>query len=578
MKQVYLNEYNLPADNNAIFFPYSTGLIQAYAQQFDVVKDHYEFKPTIFVRDTVKNIVNQYDNPDIVGFSTVIWNYRLSLAVAKELKNRFPSCLIIFGGPQVERDSTKFFKKHPYVDLCVYGEGEKIFKDVLIDRLILSSNIKSSHHKVLHSKDLEQDLDIFPSPYTSETFDNLIEIHPEIRFKGLVETNRNCPFQCAYCFWGQPELGRRVKHHSLDYIQQDAEWFGKNKTEYLFCTDANFGMFKRDIQTAETYSQVKQQHNYPKIFRVCYGKNSTDTIFRTASTLAQSGLAKLVTLSVQSQNKKTLEAIGRKNIKQETFEKLQKQYDKEGISTYTEIILGLPNETKQSFFDGIESTLRTIGDNQIFVYHCQVFKNTKLNSKEYRKQYKLTTVNRQLNEPHSEVRSDEMIKEFEEVIIGTSTLSVKDWIECAVLSWTAQLFHSMGVGQKTIQWLVSHCGLSHIDIFSCLMYSGIPEIERFWEIAQEITEGKPESQVDQRFGNMNYEPEEMAYLNICCRKESFYQDLLKEIRFLFLCHTLPYSPKITTLLKKDMKNIPIPTNNLSEFAVKTIIYSGKDNK
>ena len=87
MRQVYLNEYN-PAIGDSIFLPYTSGLLQSYAEQSSTVKQNYDFQTILFQKDSVENIVSGYDNPDVVGFSTVIWNYNLSLSVAKKLKQK----------------------------------------------------------------------------------------------------------------------------------------------------------------------------------------------------------------------------------------------------------------------------------------------------------------------------------------------------------------------------------------------------------------------------------------------------------------------------------------------------------
>ena len=578
MRQVYLNEYGIPADNNALFFPYTSGLIQAYAQQSDIITNNYEFQPTIFTRDTVDHILKKYDNPSVAGFSTYIWNYQLSLAVAQKLKEKFPGCLIIFGGPQIEKNGTRFFKDNPFVDLCVYGEGEKLFSKTLID--LQENNQSLTRHQVLSQTDLNTNLDIFPSPYTAGVFDNLIKLYPEIRFKGLVEISRNCPFQCAYCCWGHEEFGKRVKYHSHKYVKEDAEWFGKNKIEYLFCTDGNFGMFKRDIKSAQIYSNTKKKYGFPKIFRVCFGKNSVDTIFETASILNRASLAKSVSLSMQSQNSLVLKSINRHNIKHQTFEKLQQKYIDEGITTYTELILGLPNETKQSFLDGIEKTLQDIKHNQILIYQCQVLKNTKLNSQQYRDRYELSTTIRTLNEPHSIRRQLTDIPEYEEIITGTNTLTTQEWMECVVIAWTVQLFHSFKIANKLIPWLSKEYNIPQIDIYQSLIYSNLEEIKKFWYIVNTIFEGHSESQYDIRFGSLNYEPEEMAFLDICCDKDKFYKELRQSLIDWIGNKNLVYNTNIDTLITTQKSNLPNVQDfeNLENFAIKTIIYGGKDNK
>ena len=459
-KRIYLNEYNIPT-NNSIYLPYSSGLLQAYAQQIGLITDNYEFVKIFFQRDTVDNIVNQYDNPDVVGFSVSMWNYQLSLAVAKELKEKFPDCLIVFGGPHITQNNS-FFKQYPFVDFAVYREGERIFPEILLDRI----NLKQlSSHVVLCDNNPPKDLDVFPSPYIAGIFDDIIKSHPELEFKTIVETNRNCPFTCVFCYYGNNNIDNKIRYHSLDYVKKDLEWIGQNKIKYVVCADANFGMFKRDIEISQMCDKVKKQYGYPEKFRINYGKNTTQNIFKAASILSQSDLAKTVTLSVQSFSQDVLDSIKRKNIKVEAFKDLQKQYNEAGIPTYTEIILGLPSETYQSFVDGLESAIRLIKDNQMFIYHCQILPNTLLADPEYQEKYGIQTVKLPLSEVHVTARQDDFIQEFDEIIIKTNTMTTEEWVECTVLSWVVQLFHSLKIGNHIVDWIVNTYNVNYMDIY-----------------------------------------------------------------------------------------------------------------
>ena len=573
MKQIYLNEYNLES-GDSVFLPYSTGILQAYAQKSKVIRDEYEFKPIIFRKDTVENIVAQYDNPDIVGFSTVVWNLELSLEVAHCLKRKFPNCLIVFGGPAVDK---QFTHKHSEVDIAVYGEGEIVFTRILINRL---SDINIFHNKTLIGAFQHQNLDIFPSPYTVGIYDKLLEDNPEIKFKALVECNRNCPFGCAYCFWGQPELDKKIKYHSPQYIQADAKWIAKHNIDYVFCTDANFGMFKRDIHTASIYTETKKRFGLPEKFRVCYGKNAKDSIFETACILNQANMDKLITLSVQSTNEKTLKAIGRKNISYNAFKNLQKRYIDANISTYTEFILGLPCETKKSFLNGLESTLRTIGHNQIFVYPCLVLPNTRLYTQEYRKEYGLITKKVQMKVPHSNITNKEWVQEFDEVVVGTNTMSVEDWKGCILISWLIELFHSLNVGRDIVRYIHQNYHFSYIEIYTQIAKSNLDIVCELRSQTDFIASGKDHwSMTYPIYGDIYYEPEEMMYLHILFDKTHFYQQLWRFLKKWLNLNIKIQDDKLVDIFLKQQQNLPDTTDikDWASFAFNTIICGGKDN-
>ena len=574
MKKIYLNEYNIPIIDNTFYLPYSSGLLQAYAQTFPKIKENYIFQPILFKRDTVDNIVVQYDNPSVVGFSVSMWNYNLSLEVSKKIKEKFPTCLIVFGGPSIQNDIS-FLKHYPHIDVVVYGEGERVFSDILLKHFD-GKNIAGVYTQDTPIKNL----DIFPSPYTKNIFSKLIKNNPKIKFQTIIETNRGCPFSCTYCFWGDYKTLKKISYHSIDYINADANWIGRNNISYVFCSDANFGMFKRDIGIAQIYSDTKQKYKYPEKFRVCYGKNAEESIFQTAKILSNANLAKVVTMSLQSNNKEVLDSIKRKNIKTKTFSNLQQRYLNARIPTYTELILGLPNETYKSFVNGLQKTLDTTTNNQIFIYHCQILPNTKLSDDVYQQQYGIIFTTIPLAEVHGVIRSKKDTIEFEKIVIGTNTMSVIEWQKCAILSWIVQMFHGLKVGNLIVEWLKGVYDINYMDIYEYLANSNIIEIKEFHRIAHGITKGKQRCQTDKRFGNIYYEPEELVFLSIAYNKEVFYNKLKNSIKKFLISQDYKYNnTTLKTIIEQQKQIIPEPNdfNSSQEFATSIILYNRKSN-
>ena len=59
-------------------------------------------------------------------------------------------------------------------------------------------------------KETVEDINDIPSPYLSGIFDELITDNPEEKWQGRIETNRGCPFTCAFCYWGK-KSERKIK-------------------------------------------------------------------------------------------------------------------------------------------------------------------------------------------------------------------------------------------------------------------------------------------------------------------------------------------------------------------------------
>ena len=65
------------------------------------------------------------------------------------------------------------------------------------------------------------------------------------------------------------------------------------------------------------------------------------------------GLNKGVTLSMQTLSEEALSNIKRSNIKLSSYFELQKRFINDNVPTYSDLILGLPGETYESFVEGL---------------------------------------------------------------------------------------------------------------------------------------------------------------------------------------------------------------------------------
>lgn len=68
--------------------------------------------------------------PRVVGFANYIWNFDVSYAIARRIKEKRPETVIVFGGPNYpneEDEQFKFLRSLEAVDFYVYKEGEQAF-------------------------------------------------------------------------------------------------------------------------------------------------------------------------------------------------------------------------------------------------------------------------------------------------------------------------------------------------------------------------------------------------------------------------------------------------------------------
>src|ERR1700730_8216363 len=321
-------------------FPYSVGILQAFAQQYLDNRDDYEFLSPIYSRIPVMEAADRLDGADLVAFSTYVWNAQISLRIAETLKKRRPGVFIVFGGPHVPDRSESFLRKNSFIDLACHGEGEQVFASLLRTfKTDLWRDIPSTSYLAPGGAFVQnargarlKDLSGVPSPYLEGIFDSLIQTNPQQQWIAMWETNRGCPFACTFCDWGSA-VASKVSSWEVERLYREVEWFADHKIEYVFCADANFGILPRDVDIARYCAETKKKHGYPHALSVQNTKNATERSYQVQKILSDAGLNKGVVVSLQSVDPGTLKAIKRDNIKLSTYYEIQRRFAAEGVET-----------------------------------------------------------------------------------------------------------------------------------------------------------------------------------------------------------------------------------------------------
>src|SRR5271169_652161 len=81
------------------YLPYSVAVLPSYAQRNASLPDRFQFLQPIYKRTPISQAVERLSEADVAAFSTYVWNGRISLEIARRLKDRKPRTLVIFGGP-----------------------------------------------------------------------------------------------------------------------------------------------------------------------------------------------------------------------------------------------------------------------------------------------------------------------------------------------------------------------------------------------------------------------------------------------------------------------------------------------
>ena len=576
MKNVYFFQVSdaFSSVSKQLYLPYAVGTLAAKAWSNPLICENYVLKKIIFIRQEPESIVPQMEHPYIAAFSNYVWNFEYNLHTAAQIKKRFPDCLIVFGGHNVSPGG-HLLEKYDFIDILMFGEGEEIFEKMLLT-LARGENILTVPNLCVRGKDgsITDTPNVpicgtdYPSPYTMGIFDDLISENPDMRFSAILETNRGCPYHCAYCDWGP--LHTKVRMFPMERVTGDIEWFADHKIDYVWGADGNFGLFPRDLRIAEQIIEAKKRTGYPQQMKVNYAKLNGSTVFELTKKFAENGLSKSTTLSLQTLSPDALHNIGRRNMRSEDYAALLSLYRNNGIPTYTELILGLPGETKDSFISGIGQILAAGQHSVIEAYDCLILPNSELADPAYRKKHEIRTVHLPYIQQHTSC-ANFGITEYSDIVISTASMTAWERNYCRYFAVTVQCFHSMGLLRNTAIYLHQEKHIAYEAFYTGLADYLLEHPEYSWNIFPEIYQKihavadavNTQYVYDKRFGDVFWPMDEGAFLQIITHPDHFFSDISA-----FISSFSPEDPVLSELLsyQKSVIRIPVPAKTKTVFS------------
>lgn len=451
MKIAFIELIHITRGAHANTVPLACGLISRYLQK----TLSHDLEIRIF-KDTEKALAAFKSwAPDILGISQYAWNSELNLHVAKFVKEKInPDCLVVAGGPNLERSEfrkAKFFKAHPDVDICVSYDGEIPVAEI-VNRLCLGENrrgiinnppVGTSSFDIKKQKIVEPlnrpprltSIDIFGSMYADGFFNEFLDagFHP------FLQSHRGCPFACAFCHSSDP-YNSQVLFLDPEIFKRDMEYLGKRFTGrhdvVLYLANTNMGLFKEDFVIAKIISEIQKKYDWPRYINSSWGKNPRKL-------LEMLSILKYIqpSIALQTLTPEVLRTVRRINIRIEDYIDFQRQVlKKTGVTSCTELILGLPGETKKSFLETVKAVLNS-GVQDIIIIALMKLKSTPISSEEFENKYKYIVKHRVVPRQFSIVRGEKIL-DTEEVVVGTDTMSYQDYLAIRGLCFTITIFFS----------------------------------------------------------------------------------------------------------------------------------------
>jgi radical SAM superfamily enzyme YgiQ (UPF0313 family) len=418
------------------WLPYSVGCLWSYAKQYDFVNENFELADIVFRRENIDKLLERIGKIDLCFLSCYMWNWEYNKALAQEIKIKYPECKVIMGGPQVtDRPDDSFFNRYNFVDTVCLTEGEETFVKIL--QTVIDNEPLERVYQGARLNDLE-----IPSPFLSGVFDDILANNPEYVFNATLETNRGCPFQCTFCDWGSLTYAK-IRKFTLEKVFAELEWMAKNKIDFVTVADANFGVFfDRDMAITDEILRLQKIYGFPKVVDATWYKNATEKVLQIVKKFTTGGFNRGMTLSVQSMDDNVLSSIKRKNMEISSLKDIFQKCNKEGIQSYTEMIVGLPEETYDTWADGLCNIIEAGQHGAIESWLLQLLENAELNRQEQRELHGIQTV---IAEGYvSGFEEEDNISENAELVVGTKYMPNEKMVESWLYSWMINNFHCFG--------------------------------------------------------------------------------------------------------------------------------------
>jgi radical SAM superfamily enzyme YgiQ (UPF0313 family) len=331
-----------------ISIPFGVGFLVAACREQGIDVRALDEQVDDDILGAVAEHVKTLPKPYIFGFSVLTVALRSAVDASRELKRRYPDCVIVFGGihPSAKPDEVLAFG---HVDLVLRGEGEKTLVELYrrIKAEADYSDIPGLSYKVgaevRHNPPSGQmlDLDSLP-PFPYDLFE---------RGKydlGFIHSSRGCPHNCIFCS-NQVTTGKRYRFNSPDRIVETLQMLHDTYGQrFVLFLDDNLLVSKRRIY--ELIGKIKDRglHERMTFSFQARGDNVDRELLQA---LFDAGF-KSVFFGMETASERLMRII-KKGETVEQCVKAARMAKEIGFLVSATFIFGLPGETRQDRLDAI---------------------------------------------------------------------------------------------------------------------------------------------------------------------------------------------------------------------------------
>ncbi|MDE6221013.1 MAG: B12-binding domain-containing radical SAM protein [Lachnospiraceae bacterium] len=318
--------------------------LKAYADKY------YPDRPDGCALDIAEYTINQPPSailadlyqrrPQAAAFSCYIWNWTMVQDLLAELPKLLPDTALWLGGPEVSFHAGKLMQELPQLAGIMVGEGEETFLELLQyywEHMTELSDIRGIVCKdgFTGGRGLT-DINKLPFIYnpTLSAFQNRILYY---------ESQRGCPFQCAYCL---SSIDRKVRLRDIGTVITELQYFLDCSVPQVKFIDRTFNCNEKHALSIWNY--LREHDNGITNFHFEIAADLLTERQLEVMRGMRPGLIQLE-IGVQSTNDTTLRAINRRMDITALRRAAAAIHSFQNIHQHLDLIAGLPYEDYDSF-------------------------------------------------------------------------------------------------------------------------------------------------------------------------------------------------------------------------------------
>jgi anaerobic magnesium-protoporphyrin IX monomethyl ester cyclase len=312
-------------------------------------------------------------NPDLVGFSSMTFNFNHGRRLAAAIKQQQGDIPVVFGGYHASALPLEV-GAFPEIDFVVVGEGEKTILE-LVNALQQGRNV-SSVEGLVYKVDGKADgapvftgrrarisnLDELPFPTRKglgvEQYKQMLLTIPAISEQKAaaraVQTSRGCRFSCPFCSTKNVFPGGRAERSPEKVIEELIYLQDKYGTNLVFFGDEDF--FANPARIRELFERIQATGLGKEMYFRSF-INARDVVLNREllQFMHQNGYVSTL-MGVESFNDKDLRSI-KKGISKNSIVESLNILDDIGVLVRASVMIGYPFQDEQSLIGNLEGLL-----------------------------------------------------------------------------------------------------------------------------------------------------------------------------------------------------------------------------